>query len=542
MYSSSASSNNKNDNKSSLRGKVAVVTGSTQGLGEATLRLFQKRGCSGLVVTGRDERRGNKLARDLTTSTCKVVFVRADLASIDDCRRLMRVTDETFGTIDILVNAAATTDRGSLWDTTPEDYDRIMNVNTRAPFFLMQDAARIMERQNVGGSIVNISSTASYGSMPMLSAYGMSKGALNVATKNAAYSLMWSKIRVNALAIGWMDTPGEDDIQRRLHNQSGGGNWKEQGERNQPFGRLLQPDEVARCIAFCASEESGMMTGCVVDFDQSVFGAGNAPVPPRKDEWARAKGMTFSFEDAKKQQPPRMATKPQGGGNATTEAAASVGTAKTRPRSKSPVSGGLAAARARAKPSSPSPARRRWPPSSSSPSSLKRTVPRNDDDDDNGKAADSKPEEPPPPSSSDNDADDESDDDDNDNDDESDDEPYKPVARTTTTTTATTGDEPKESGASTKFDPAEQNYPDEDRPDPTEFLNVTRQRDGDVFRPDEYLPGTEPYGYYSKKEETKPKQKSLGNPECYGKSRVDDWLGSGKKPKRTWKVKKVTTH
>mmetsp|Transcript_30202 Transcript_30202/g.64750 ORF Transcript_30202/g.64750 Transcript_30202/m.64750 type:complete len:238 (-) Transcript_30202:202-915(-) len=237
-----------------------------------------------------------------------------------------------------------------------------------------------------------------------------------------------------------------------------------------------------------------------------------------------------------------MATKPQGGGNATTEAAASVGTAKTRPRSKSPVSGGLAAARARAKPSSPSPARRRWPPSSSSPSSLKRTVPRNDDDDDNGKAADSKPEEPPPPSSSDNDADDESDDDDNDNDDESDDEPYKPVARTTTTTTATTGDEPKESGASTKFDPAEQNYPDEDRPDPTEFLNVTRQRDGDVFRPDEYLPGTEPYGYYSKKEETKPKQKSLGNPECYGKSRVDDWLGSGKKPKRTWKVKKVTTH
>lgn len=540
MHSSSSSSNNKNDNKSSLRGKVAVVTGSTQGLGEATLRLFQKRGCSGLVVTGRDERRGNKLARELTTSSCKVVFVRADLASIDDCRRLMRVTDETFGTIDILVNAAATTDRGSLWDTTPEDYDRIMNVNTRAPFFLMQDAARIMERQNVGGSIVNISSTASYGSMPMLSAYGMSKGALNVATKNAAYSLMWSKIRVNALAIGWMDTPGEDDIQRRLHNQSGGGNWKEQGERNQPFGRLLQPDEVARCIAFCASEESGMMTGCVVDFDQSVFGAGNAPVPPRKDEWARAKGMTFSFEDANKHQPPRMTTKPQGGGNATTEAAASVATAKTRPRSKSPVSGGLAAARARAKASSPSPARRRWPPSlPSSPSSLRRTVPRNDDDDDdddNGKAAASKPEEPPLPSSSDNDADDESDDDDDD------DEPYKPVARTATTTTATTGDEPKESGASTKFDPTEQNYPDEDRPDPTEFLNVTRQRDGDVFRPDEYLPGTEPYGYYSKKEETKPKQKNLGNPECYGKSRVDDWLGSGKKPKRSWKVKKVTTH
>eukprot|EP00536_Pseudo-nitzschia_multiseries_P006468 jgi/Psemu1/193234/e_gw1.138.69.1 len=264
--------------KSSLLGKVALVTGSTQGLGEATLRLFRDRGCRGLVVTGRkhNAERGRRLAKELTCATCTAIFVEADLASIDDCRNLMGVTDETFGTLDILVNAAATTDRGSLWDTTPEDYDRIMNVNTRAPFFLMQDAARIMERENVTeGSIVNISSTASYGSMPMLAAYGMSKGALNLATKNAAYSLMWSRIRVNALAIGWMDTPGEDAIQRRLHCDSTGtdstdssdSDWKQRGEKTQPFGRLLQPEEVARCIAFCASAESGMMTGCVIDFD-----------------------------------------------------------------------------------------------------------------------------------------------------------------------------------------------------------------------------------------------------------------------------------
>mmetsp|Transcript_25892 Transcript_25892/g.55372 ORF Transcript_25892/g.55372 Transcript_25892/m.55372 type:complete len:154 (+) Transcript_25892:1-462(+) len=145
--------------------------------------------------------------------------------------------------------------------------------------------------------------------MPMLAAYGMSKGALNLATKNAAYSLMWSRIRVNALAIGWMDTPGEDEIQRRLHcgnthgnNEINGDNWKKIGEQNQPFGRLLKPDEVARCIAFCASEESGMMTGCVIDFDQSVWGAGNAPVPPRKEEWARTNGMTFSFKPQQQQQ------------------------------------------------------------------------------------------------------------------------------------------------------------------------------------------------------------------------------------------------
>ena len=290
--------------RSSLEGKVAVVTGSTQGLGEATARLFRERGCRGLVITGRNKDRGKRLAKELTSESCKVVFVKADLENIDDVRNILKATDTAFGTLDILVNAAATTDRGSLWDTTPDDYDRIMNTNARAPFFLMQDAARIMEREKIAGSIINISSTASYGSLPMLAAYGMSKGALNVATKNAAYSLMWSKIRVNALAIGWMDTPGEDAIQRKLHSEgSTGDHWKAIGEASQPFGRLLQPDEVARCIAFCASEESGMMTGCVIDFDQSVWGAGNAPVPPQQEEWAKANGMTFSFEAKTKSSP-----------------------------------------------------------------------------------------------------------------------------------------------------------------------------------------------------------------------------------------------
>ena len=272
-----------------------MVTGSTQGLGEATVRLFQKRGCQGIILTGRNQTRGEALVKELTSSSCQVYFVQADLQNLDDCRRIIQAADDHFGRLDILVNAAASTDRGSIWDTTPEDYDRIMNINTRAPFFLMQHAIRIMEREKIAGSIINISSTASYGSMPMISAYGMSKGALNVATKNIAYSVAWSKIRVNALAIGWMDTPGEDDIQRKLHTD--GKDWKEQAEANQPFGRLLKPDEVARAIAFCASDESGMMTGCIIDFDQSVFGAGPQPVPQRKEEWARANGMTFSFPE-----------------------------------------------------------------------------------------------------------------------------------------------------------------------------------------------------------------------------------------------------
>lgn len=128
----------------------------------------------------------------------------------------------------------------------------------------------------------------------MLAPYAMSKGALNVMTKNIAYAVMRSRIRVNALALGWMDTPGEDVIQRRFH--SDGQDWMAAAEAEQPFGRLLKMDEVARCIAYCASEESGMLTGCVIDFDQSVFGAGPQPVPPPLSEWPKVNGISYSFD------------------------------------------------------------------------------------------------------------------------------------------------------------------------------------------------------------------------------------------------------
>lgn len=278
----------------SLKGKVAVITGSTQGLGEATARLFKERGIRGLIITGRNVERGQAVADSLTDNGCTAHFVPADLGNLEDCQRIIQAADDTFGTLHILVNAAAYTARGSIWDTTPEIYDQMMNINTRAPFFLMQHAIRIMEREKVAGSIVNISSCASYGSMPMLAPYAISKGALNVATKNVAYSVMRSRIRVNALAIGWMNTPGEDVTQRHYH--SDGDDWLEAAASSLPFGRLLEPSEVARCIAYCASDESGMMTGCVLDFDQSVWGGGPAPVPPPKKEWTQAEGVSYSFD------------------------------------------------------------------------------------------------------------------------------------------------------------------------------------------------------------------------------------------------------
>ena len=254
--------------------------------------LFAKRGAAGLVITGRNADRGTAVAKDLSSERCRAVFVPASLDAVEDCRQVIAAADKTFGALHILVNVAALTERGSIWDTSPELFDRMMATNVRAPFFLMQDAVKLMERERVAGSIVNISSVSSYGSVPMLTAYAASKAALNVLTKNVAYSVMRHRIRVNAMNLGWMDTAGEDTIQRRYH--SGGKDWLPQAEARQPFGRLLKPEEVARAIAFLASDESGMMTGAVVDFDQSVPGAGPQPIPPPMSEWQDVAGVSYS--------------------------------------------------------------------------------------------------------------------------------------------------------------------------------------------------------------------------------------------------------
>ena len=265
-------------NRTQLDGKVAVVTGGTQGLGEAIARLFAERGVRGLVICGRNAERGRAVAADLTRQGCRAEFVRADLAVMDDTRAVMAAADRAFGRVDVLVNAAGITDRGTLFDTSPELFDRMFAVNTRAPFFLMQDAAEIMRRERVEGAIVNILSMSAHGGQPFITAYSGSKGALATLTKNAAFSLMPWRIRVNALNIGWMNTPGEDRIMRLNHGAEDG--WLEKAAAAQPFGRLLEPVEVARACAFLASAESGLMTGSIIDFDQSVLGCyESAPHP-----------------------------------------------------------------------------------------------------------------------------------------------------------------------------------------------------------------------------------------------------------------------
>lgn len=254
-----------------LAGRVAIVTGASQGLGEAVAREFAARGVAGLLLTGRSRERGEAVAAGLRSGGCDARFHGVDLSDLAAVRTIVPAAEAAFGRLDILVNAAGDTDRGTVFDTSPELYERIMAINLRAPFFLIQDAAELMRRKSIAGAIVNIQSMSAHGGQPFLSAYSISKGALATLTKNAAYGLLSHRIRVNGLNIGWMATPGEDAIMRRRHGAQDG--WLEEAAAGQPFGRLLDPREVARAVAYLASDESGLMTGSNIDFDQTILGA-----------------------------------------------------------------------------------------------------------------------------------------------------------------------------------------------------------------------------------------------------------------------------
>lgn len=263
----------------SMKGRIAIVTGGTQGVGAAIATLFAERGARGIVTCGRDQTKGRARADAITAATgAAVVFLRADLAKIEDCAKVVAEADRAFGRVDALVNAAGDTSRGTIVDTSPTLFDTIFAVNTRAPFFLMQDTVKLMRRDNIQGTIVNISSMSAMGGQSFIAAYCASKGALDTLTRNTAHALLRNRIRVNSLNIGWTASEGELNTQRIYHGQPA--NWLQEAGARQPFGRLLDPTEIARVVAFLSCEESGMMTGATINFDQSIWGAyDTAPQP-----------------------------------------------------------------------------------------------------------------------------------------------------------------------------------------------------------------------------------------------------------------------
>ena len=261
-----------------IDGRYAVVTGGTQGLGAAVASRLAEAGAAGIVTCGRRTEPGDAVARSITGATgVPVHFVTADLGEVDPCRAVIAAADRHFGRLDIVVNAAAITDRGTILDTSPELFDAMFAINVRGPFFLMQEALKLMIRDRVAGAIVNIGSTSAMAGQPFISAYCASKGALATLTRNTAFAVMRNRIRVNQLNIGWMASDGEDRIQRAYHGADA--DWLATASEGQPFGRLIDPAEVARAVNYLVSDDAGLMTGAVIHFDQSVWG-GYAGAPP----------------------------------------------------------------------------------------------------------------------------------------------------------------------------------------------------------------------------------------------------------------------
>ena len=253
-----------------LDGKIIITTGGTQGVGEAIAIHAAQNGASGVVLCGRQEEKGKAVAAKVKQLGADAEYVRTDLSKIEDCRAVVQRCDERFGRVDGLVNAAADTSRSTLDETTPEFWDYLFAVNVRGPFLLTQETVRIMKREKIAGSIVNILSIAAACGLPNLPAYTATKGALKSFTKNTANSLRHDRIRVNGINLGWTDTPGEHEIQKK---EGKGDDWLEAAEKQSPFGRLLKPDDVARLCLYLLSEESGIMTGSTLDYSQRVIGA-----------------------------------------------------------------------------------------------------------------------------------------------------------------------------------------------------------------------------------------------------------------------------
>jgi NAD(P)-dependent dehydrogenase (short-subunit alcohol dehydrogenase family) len=254
---------------SRMDGKVAVVTGSTSGIGRGIAEHFAGLGAD-VVVHGLNRDEGLETVRRVKAAGRQADYFEGNLTSEEVCRGLIAFAVERFGGLDILVNNAGDVGRGDLEHIPVARWDTILAVNLRAPFILLQASIPSM-RARGGGSIINIGSILAYVGEPKLGAYSVSKGGLMTLTKNAASLLNTARIRVNQINVGWTLTEGERRVKREQEGK--GEEWIAEAIATRPFGRLLAPLDIAYAAAYFASDESACVTGSVLDLEQYPPGA-----------------------------------------------------------------------------------------------------------------------------------------------------------------------------------------------------------------------------------------------------------------------------
>lgn len=241
-----------------LQGKIALVTGSSRGIGRATAIRLAKEGCDLAVNYIKDEKSAQSVVKEITKLGRKAIAIKADVGNEDQVKHMIKEVIRIFGKIDILVNNAGIVWDISLWKKTAEQIQRTIDVNFKGVFFCTKYAALEMKKIK-SGTIINISSTNAIDTLsPDSIDYDATKAAVVSMTKNFAQELAPYNIRVNCIAPGWIDT----DINSKLPKEY----LKEEAEHIL-VGRLGKPEEIASAVAFLASDDASFITRTVLVVD-----------------------------------------------------------------------------------------------------------------------------------------------------------------------------------------------------------------------------------------------------------------------------------
>lgn len=243
-----------------LKGKTAVITGGTRGIGFAIAKLYLENGANVAIAGSRQETVDKALAQ-LPEYDGRVMGICPDLCSPEEISAAFASVRERFGRLDILVNNAGISSRSSLYDYTLEEFTKLIDVNLKAVFVCSQAAARIMKEQG-GGSIINTSSMVSLYGQPSGCGYPATKFAVNGLTKSLARELAKDQIRVNAVAPGVTKTDMVAALPPEMVARISAGI---------PLGRVGEPEDVANAYLYLASDAASYVTGTVLQVDGAAM-------------------------------------------------------------------------------------------------------------------------------------------------------------------------------------------------------------------------------------------------------------------------------
>jgi NAD(P)-dependent dehydrogenase (short-subunit alcohol dehydrogenase family) len=244
-----------------LDGKVALITGGTEGMGYSTAKLFLEEGAR-VVITGRSKEKGARAVKSLG-KLGRVRFVQGDVSRATSARRMVETTVKAFGRIDILFNNAGVYLEKLAEDTSEEEWDRVLDINLKGTFLVTKFAIPYMKRQR-SGAIINNSSDAGLVGNRSCPAYCASKGALTIMSKAMALDYAKYGIRINTVNPGCIDTPM---LAQEARASGDARRYMRRTRADHPIGRVGTPEEVAHAVLFLASEEAGFVTGAALSID-----------------------------------------------------------------------------------------------------------------------------------------------------------------------------------------------------------------------------------------------------------------------------------